>query len=256
MSKFLWPVLLMGSVMVGSTSLTPVQANEPIASPVSPSTVNPRLNQVPDYEKTLHQLNSIQQLRDVSPVDWSYQALKNLVENYGCIVGYPDQTYRGDRPLSRNEFAAGLNACLEQLERRLLEAKSQGQGAYQRTQPGVQAIPTEPGDHVINVFNRAFYNETGRFYESTDISGQMNNIFGWRTSSGSYFDNQIASDGETFETIYHDALRQQTAGPRIRTPDISNPFNTSLTANPEYIRTQTPGASEIYIRQQQIPIMP
>ena len=31
----------------------------------------------------------------------------------GCLSGYPDGTYRGDRPITRYEFAAGLNACLE-----------------------------------------------------------------------------------------------------------------------------------------------
>ncbi len=33
----------------------------------------------------------------------------------GCLSGYPNGTYRGDRPVTRNEFAAGLNACLEQV---------------------------------------------------------------------------------------------------------------------------------------------
>jgi hypothetical protein len=35
----------------------------------------------------------------------------------GCLSGYPDQTYRGDRLMTRNEFAAGLNACLQQVDR-------------------------------------------------------------------------------------------------------------------------------------------
>lgn len=30
-----------------------------------------------------------------------------------CLTGYPDGTYQGDRPVTRYEFAAGLNACLE-----------------------------------------------------------------------------------------------------------------------------------------------
>lgn len=34
----------------------------------------------------------------------------------GCLSGYPDRTYRGDRPMTRYEFAAGLNACLEQVD--------------------------------------------------------------------------------------------------------------------------------------------
>lgn len=35
----------------------------------------------------------------------------------GCLSGYPDQTYRGDRPMTRYEFAAGLDACLQQVDR-------------------------------------------------------------------------------------------------------------------------------------------
>ena len=59
---------------------------------------------------------NVSDLRDVAPTDWAYEALANLVERYGCIAGYPDQTFRGDKPLSRYEFAAGLNACLQQIE--------------------------------------------------------------------------------------------------------------------------------------------
>ena len=60
-------------------------------------------------------------MRDVAPTDWAYEALRSLVERYGCIVGYPDRTYRGNKPLSRWEFAAGLNACLNTLERLIQE---------------------------------------------------------------------------------------------------------------------------------------
>ncbi|WP_348241508.1 S-layer homology domain-containing protein [Leptolyngbya sp. DQ-M1] len=33
-----------------------------------------------------------------------------------CLLGYPDRTYQGERPITRNEFAAGLNACLQQVD--------------------------------------------------------------------------------------------------------------------------------------------
>ena len=33
----------------------------------------------------------------------------------GCLAGTPDGTYQGDRPITRNEFAAGMNACLDQV---------------------------------------------------------------------------------------------------------------------------------------------
>ncbi|MFH7244739.1 MAG: iron uptake porin [Spirulina sp.] len=61
----------------------------------------------------LAQITSVSELTDVSPSDWAFQALQSLVENYGCIQGYPDRTFRGSRALTRYEFAAGLNACLD-----------------------------------------------------------------------------------------------------------------------------------------------
>ncbi|MBW4578640.1 MAG: iron uptake porin [Tildeniella nuda ZEHNDER 1965/U140] len=61
------------------------------------------------------QVTSVSQLSDVKPTDWAFQALQSLVERYGCIVGYPDKTYRGNRALTRYEFAAGLNACMDRI---------------------------------------------------------------------------------------------------------------------------------------------
>jgi hypothetical protein len=61
------------------------------------------------------QVTSVSQLRDVQPTDWAFQALQSLVERYRCIAGYPDGTFRGNRALTRYEFAAGLNACLERI---------------------------------------------------------------------------------------------------------------------------------------------
>jgi len=50
---------------------------------------------------TLEQVTSVSQLSDVQPTDWAFQALQSLVERYGCIAGYPDGTYRGNRALTR-----------------------------------------------------------------------------------------------------------------------------------------------------------
>ena len=61
------------------------------------------------------QVNSVSQLSDVKPTDWAFQALQSLVERYGCITGYLDKTYRGNRALTRYEFAAGLSTCTERI---------------------------------------------------------------------------------------------------------------------------------------------
>ncbi|HAX76020.1 MAG TPA: carbohydrate porin [Cyanobacteria bacterium UBA11372] len=60
-------------------------------------------------------ITPVWQLTDVQPTDWAYQALRSLVERYGVIQGYPDGTFRGNRPLSRYEFAAALYAAMEYL---------------------------------------------------------------------------------------------------------------------------------------------
>ncbi|WP_341734836.1 iron uptake porin [Microcoleus sp. EPA2] len=71
-------------------------------------------SELPDTT-SMSQVTSVSQLSDVKPTDWAFQALQSLVERYGCIAGYPDGTYRGNRALTRYEFAAGLNACLDQV---------------------------------------------------------------------------------------------------------------------------------------------
>jgi hypothetical protein len=72
----------------------------------------------------LAQVTSVSQLSDVQPTDWAFQALQSLVERYGCIAGYPDGTYRGNRALTRYEFAAGLNACLDRVNELIATAST------------------------------------------------------------------------------------------------------------------------------------
>jgi hypothetical protein len=72
----------------------------------------------------MSQVTSVSQLSDVRPTDWAFQALQSLVERYGCIAGYPDGTYRGNRALTRYEFAAGLNACLDQVTKLISSSTS------------------------------------------------------------------------------------------------------------------------------------
>ncbi|MCC8456036.1 iron uptake porin, partial [Streptomyces rochei] len=54
-----------------------------------------------DNTSSMDQVTSVSQLSDVKPTDWAFQALQSLVERYGCIAGYPDGTYRGNRAMTR-----------------------------------------------------------------------------------------------------------------------------------------------------------
>ena len=69
--------------------------------------------------ESLANVTSVSELSDVKPTDWAFQALKSLVERYGLIAGYPDGTFRGNRALTRYEFAAALNATLDRLNQQI-----------------------------------------------------------------------------------------------------------------------------------------
>ncbi len=106
-----------------SSEITPVSQ---LLSPVverspnpAPNTISPdptlNDNQGTEDDPSISQVNSVSQLSDIKPTDWAFQALQSLVERYGVIAGYTDGTFKGNRALTRYEFAAGLNAALDRL---------------------------------------------------------------------------------------------------------------------------------------------
>ncbi len=118
--KKLWKSLLAGSAVFGTmlvVSFTAVAGPRPAASEITA----PQLTNIEEkadnvrQDNGMAQVNSVSQLSDVQPTDWAFQALQSLVERYGCIAGYPNGTYRGNRAMTRYEFAAGLNACLNRV---------------------------------------------------------------------------------------------------------------------------------------------
>jgi Carbohydrate-selective porin, OprB family/S-layer homology domain len=102
-SKKLWNLLAIAPILIAVLAET-FQARSAEAQAIA-------VNQ----SHTMSQVTSVSQLSDVQPTDWAFTALQSLVERYGCIVGYPNSTYQGNRALSRYEFAAGLNVCLDRL---------------------------------------------------------------------------------------------------------------------------------------------
>lgn len=120
MSRILWSSLWLTPALVGATALSAIAQVQTEQAGTTPAAAESPMEQVITYgENTgktrVGQVTSVSQLSDVRPTDWAFQALQSLVERYGCIVGYPDKTFRGNRALTRYEFAAGLNACLDRV---------------------------------------------------------------------------------------------------------------------------------------------
>ena len=120
MSKLFWNALKLTPVLLGATLLlgNRTQAAETPVTELAPNSFAATTSlpsQNTPAKDALAQVTSVSQLSDVQPTDWAFLALQSLVERYGCIAGYPDGTYRGNRALTRYEFAAGLNACLDRV---------------------------------------------------------------------------------------------------------------------------------------------
>ncbi|PSO49545.1 MAG: hypothetical protein BRC33_06560 [Cyanobacteria bacterium SW_9_44_58] len=153
------------------------QAN-PSASTNSEAELLDQINNYSNGEgNSLNQVNSVFQLRDVSPDDWAFEALRNLVERYGCIAGYPDGTFRGDRAMTRYEFAAGLNACLQQIERLIADQKSkvsqEDLATLQRLTEEFEAELSTLGTRVDNLEGRVAVLEDNQFSTTTKLSAEV-----------------------------------------------------------------------------------
>ncbi|XWK85960.1 MAG: iron uptake porin [Phormidium sp.] len=130
--------------------------------------------------ESLDQVTSVSQLRDVQPTDWAFQALQSLVERYGCIEGYPDRTYRGNRAMTRYEFAAGLNSCLDRIQE-LIAALPQGVGRedldrLRRLQEEFAAELATLRGRVDALEARVTEVEANQFSTTTKLRGEV--IFG------------------------------------------------------------------------------
>jgi hypothetical protein len=64
---------------------------------------------------SISQVTSVSQFSDVKPTAWYFNDLQSLVERYGCVGGYPDGTFRAEQLVTRADYVAGVNACLDRL---------------------------------------------------------------------------------------------------------------------------------------------
>lgn len=133
----------------------------------SPATVAAPQNRLP-ASSNIGQVTSVSQLSDVRPTDWAYQALASLVEKYGCIAGYPDGTFRGNRALTRFEMAAALNACLDVVSDRF--ATKEDLATLQRLSEEFAAELATLRGRVDNLEARTANLEATQFSTTTKLS--------------------------------------------------------------------------------------
>ena len=130
------------------------------------------------YNDPLGQVTSVSQLSDVSPTDWAFQALQSLIERYGCISGYPDGTFRGNRAMTRYEFAAGVNQCLDRITELIAAATADvitrdDLAALERLQEEFAVELAEIDTRVDVLETRTAVLESQQFSTTTKLKGQV-----------------------------------------------------------------------------------
>ncbi|MBN3926150.1 iron uptake porin, partial [Nostoc sp. NMS4] len=209
MTKQFWNLFKVSPVILAATFFV---ANSALAAEVKEPVTN--VAQLSDTQESndMSQVTSVSQFSDVQPTDWAFQALQSLVERYGCIAGYPNSTYRGNRALTRYEFAAGLNACLDRVNELIATATAdlvskQDLATLQRLQEEYSAELATLRGRVDGLEARTSELEANQFSTTTKLVGEaifaVSDVFG---------DNRAARGGNptqdlNYNTTFSDRVR-------------------------------------------------
>ncbi|NET81163.1 MAG: iron uptake porin [Moorea sp. SIO1F2] len=188
------------------------------------------------------QVTPVWQLRDIQPTDWSFQALQSLVKRYGVIVGYPDGTFQGDRPLTRYEFAAALNSVLDAIDQ-LIESGSEtiptqeDLATLERLGTEFSAELAETQRQIESLEVRTKTLEQKQFSPKVKLGGQV--ILGVSTAAG----GEPPGRGEIETVLSHLTLIQLSSSlvdpkrDKLQVGFVAGNFDDRGFANPQALNT-------------------
>jgi Carbohydrate-selective porin, OprB family/S-layer homology domain len=176
----------MGEKGKGETDFSSPTSNSQLSSkqPDELSITNTQLSTVSPPEMLdstspdgMSEVTSVSQLEDVDSSNWAFSALQSLVERYGCVAGYPEGTFKGNRAMSRYEFAAGLNACMDKINELIATNKEnlatqEDLITLQRLQAEFQAEIKVIQARLNNLEERAAELKENQFSTTTKLYGQ------------------------------------------------------------------------------------
>ncbi|MTJ21754.1 hypothetical protein FJR06_10640 [Dolichospermum sp. UHCC 0352] len=229
MQKF-WTYLIASSTVVSGILCMNVVARAE-ALPVPATNSEQQVNN--SQEETVSQVTSVSQLSDVQPNDWAFQALQSLVERYGCIAGYPNGTFRGNRALSRYEFAAGLNACLDRVNELIATATAdlttkQDLATIQKLQEQFSTELVTLRGRVDTVEAKTAELEANQFSTTTKLQGQVVAVVSDVLKNKKVNSEEITDKNTTLGTrtrleLVSSFTGKDTLFTRIQSNNINNP---------------------------------
>lgn len=199
-------------------------------------------------DNSIGQVTNVNQLRDVSPTDWAYEALRSLVDRYGCIAGFPNQTYRGSQALTRYEFAAGLNSCLNQIERLIASSEAVSQedlDAIQRLTQEFEAELATLGGRVDELESRTAFLEDHQFSTTTQLQGEV--VFNLAEAFGDDIDSETTFSERVRLQLVSSFTGKDKLFTRLTTGNIGNSFQDETGTREGRFAYDGPGDNSIRI---------
>ena len=210
MKKAFWNILKVSPAV----ALTLLTGNSAFAGEVNGKVTS--VAELSQESNNLSQVTSVSKFSDVQPTDWAFQALQSLVERYGCAAGYPNGTFRGNRSLTRYEFAAGLNSCLDRVNELIATATAemvskQDLATLQRLQEEFSTELATLRGQVDALEARTGELEANQFSTTTKLSGEaifsVSQAFGDKVAAQSTAAGQRPLTDLTSNATFSDRVR-------------------------------------------------
>lgn len=100
---------------------------------------------------------------------------------------------------------------------------------------------------LSETFERTFFANDSSFYRNRSLGRQLNWMFGFN----GFTDNEINRDAARVHDLYRSSLKRQTASdPVIRTRDLPNPYETSISSSPNINVNQRTQNNEMIFEKQ------
>ncbi len=152
------------------------------------------LDNTPPY---FGEIINVDQLEDISPEHWAYEAVRSLVEKYRCISDSQEGAFNGNRVMNRYEFAAVLNTCLLKVTRSIsslnnIFVEREDLAAIQRLQAEFSTELKDITAKIDNLEERVASLENRQFSTTTVLRGSVNfNVI------GAFGDRQAVPSGQS-----------------------------------------------------------
>jgi hypothetical protein len=137
-------------------------------------------------------ITPVSQLDNIQPSDWEFQGLHSLRDRYGINKANPNSNFRGNRALTRYEFANELQTTIEQINELMAHGNTSvisrdDIAILERLQEEFAAELTKLQGRVDNLEVRTSELQAHQFSTTTKLTGQV--IFG--VTGGSFSGERI-----------------------------------------------------------------